>query len=74
MHAKDNAGVDATGMLNMCPRCVLEGYPCLHSTLTGVISNSFVGITSFVSMQGCGRPQPADGRKVDTHVFRCVAK
>ena len=38
----------------------------------GFISNTFVGITLFVSTQGCGRPQIADGQKVDTHVFRCV--
>jgi hypothetical protein len=38
----------------------------------GCFSNTFVGITLFVSTQGCGRPQEADGQKVDTHVFRCV--
>ena len=35
----------------------------------GFISNTFVGITLLVNTQGCGRPQIADGRKVDTHVF-----
>ena len=35
----------------------------------GFISNTFVGITLFVSTQGCGRPQMTDGQKVDTHVF-----
>ncbi len=39
----------------------------------GCISNTFVGITLFVSMQGCGRPQSADEQEVDTHVFYCVA-
>ena len=38
MLAKDNAEYDATGMLNTYPRCVLEGKPCLHSTLTGVLA------------------------------------
>ena len=38
----------------------------------GFISNTFVGITLFVSTQGCGRPQEADGQMVDTHVFCCV--
>ena len=38
----------------------------------GFISNTFVGITLFVSTQGCGRPQIADEQKVDTHVFCCV--
>ena len=33
-----------------------------------------VGITLFVSTQGCGRPQLADEQMVDTHVFRCVVK
>ena len=72
MSAKDNAELDATGMLNMYPRCVLEGEPCLHSTLSGVSAIRCVGITLFVSTQGCGRPQTADEQKVDAHVFRCV--
>ena len=38
----------------------------------GCISNSFVGITLLVNTQGCGRPQIADGQKVDTHVFCCA--
>ena len=33
-----------------------------------------VGITMFVSKQGCGRPQEADEQNVDTHVFRYVVK
>ena len=33
-----------------------------------------MGITLLVNTQGCGRPQIADGQKVDTHVFRCVVK
>ena len=72
MHAKDNAEFDATGMLNMYPRCVLEGKPCLQSTLTGASAIRCVGITLFVSTQGCGRPQMTDEQKVDTHVFCCV--
>ena len=39
----------------------------------GYISNTFVGITLFVSTQGCGRPQIADEQEVDTHAFYCVA-
>jgi len=31
-----------------------------------------VGVTLFVNLQGCGRPQEADGQKVDTHVFFVV--
>ena len=64
-------GVDATGMLNMYPRCVLEGYYAFIAHLR-VHQQSVVGITLFVSTQGCGRPQTADEQKVDTHVFRCV--
>ena len=28
-----------------------------------------MGVTLFVNLQGCGRPQEADGQMVDTHVF-----
>lgn len=38
----------------------------------GCFSKTFVGITLFVNLQGCGRPQSADGQKVDTHVFSYV--
>ena len=44
--------------------------PSTHTN--GCISNTFVGITLFVSTQGCGRPQEADGQKVDTHIFCCI--
>jgi hypothetical protein len=71
MSAKDIAEFDATGMLNMYPRCVLEGYHAFTAHLR-VHQQSFVGITLFVSTQGCGRPQTADEQKVDAHVFRCV--
>lgn len=33
-----------------------------------------MGITLFVSTQGCGKPQEADEQKVDTHAFYCVVK
>ena len=49
---KDNAENDATGMLKMYPRCVREGSQCLQRTLVGCFSNTFVGITLFVSKQG----------------------
>ncbi len=49
---KDNAENDATGMLKMYPRCVREGSQCLQRTLIGCFSNTFVGITLFVSKQG----------------------
>ena len=71
MSAKDIAEFDATGMLNMYPRCVLEGYHAFTAHLR-MHQQSFVGITLFVSTQGCGRPQEADEQKVDTHVFCCV--
>ena len=59
-------------MLNMYPRCVLEGSLCLQCTLSRVSVIYFVGITLFVIKQGCGKPQMMDEQKVDTHVFRCV--
>ena len=55
-------------MLNMYPRCVLEGYYAFIAHLR-VHQQSVVGITLFVSTQGCGRPQTADEQEVDTHVF-----
>lgn len=70
MHAKDNAEFDATGMLKMCPVVCLKAQPSQHTY--GCISNTCVGITLFVSMQGCGKPQTTDGQNEDTHVFHCV--
>lgn len=72
MQVKDNAEYGATGMLNSIFRCVRKGYPRLPRTLNGYFSNTFVGVTLFVNLQGCGRPQEADGLEVDTHVFICV--
>ena len=46
--------------------------PSMHTF--GCISNRCVGITLFVSMQGCGKPQITDEQKVDTHVFRYAVK
>lgn len=46
--------------------------PSTHTN--GCISNTFVGITLFVNLQDCGRPQEADEQEVDTHVFLCVVK
>ena len=64
-----HAEYGATGMLDSISRCVRKGYSRLPRTLNGYFSNTFVGITLFVSTQGCGRPQEADEQEVDTHVF-----
>ena len=60
-------------MLNVYPVvCVRATYAFNAHLRVSAIHG--VGVTLFVSMQGCGRPQEADGQTVDTHVFCCVVK
>ena len=56
----------------MYPGVCVRANHAFNAHLSGCFSNTCVGITLFVSMQGCGRPQPADGQKVDTHIFLYV--
>ena len=72
MQVEDNAEYGATGMLDSISRCVRKGYPRLQRTLNGYFSNTFVGITLFVSTQGCGRPQEADEQEGGYPRFCCV--
>ena len=73
MCVKDNAESDATGMLKMYPVVCLKAIHAFIAHLR-VFQQLFVGITLLVNTQGCGRPQIADGQKVDTHVFCCGYK
>jgi len=62
LQVKDIAELDASGMLNMCTRCVREGKFAFNAHITGVLAILLVGITLFVNLQGCGKPQEADGQ------------
>jgi hypothetical protein len=57
------------GYAKTYPRCVLEGQPCLHSTLTDVFAILCVGITLFVSKQGLRGPHQQTGKKWITTFF-----
>ena len=71
MCVKDNAELMSRVCWIHIPSCAWGlTMPSTHTN--GFISIAFVGITLLVNTQGCGRPQIADGQKVDTHVFRCV--
>ena len=58
-------------MLNLYPVVCMRANHAFIAHLW-VYQQRCVGITLFVSKQGCGRPQEADEQRVDTHVFRCV--
>ena len=68
MSAKDKTEYDATGMLKhvslVCVRAFAFSahFGCFLAILC-------VGITLFVSTQGCGKPQMTDEQIVDTRVF-----
>ena len=72
MCVKDNAESDATGMLKTYPVVCVRANQAFNAHLRGVSAIFCVGITLLVNTQGCGRPQIADGHKVDTHAFCCV--
>ncbi len=72
MQVKDNAEYDASGMLNCIPVVCAKANHAFNAHFLGVSAIRHVGITLFVNLQGCGRPQEADEQKVDTHVFLYV--
>lgn len=74
MSANDIAEFDATGMLIVYPAVCVKVNHAFHAHKVGLSAYNCVGITLFVSTQGCGRPQITDGQQVDTHVFCCVVK
>ena len=69
MSANDIAEFDATGMLIVYPAVCVKVNHAFHAYKLGLSAYNCVGITLFVSTQGCGRPQITDGQQVDTHVF-----
>ena len=61
MQVKDIAEFGATGMLiKVYPVVCVRATQPFNAHLSGAISKSSVGITLFVNLQGCGRPQSAD--------------
>ncbi len=65
---------DVTGMLYMYPVVCVKANHAFNAHITGYQLYFCVGITLFVSKQGCGRPQMTDEQKVDTHVFCYVVR
>ena len=72
MQVNGNAEFDVTGMLNLYPVVCVKANHAFNAHLAGYQLYICVGITLFVNLQGCGRPQIADEQMVDAHVFCCV--
>jgi hypothetical protein len=72
LQVKGIAEFDVTGMLKMYPVVCLRANHAFIAHLR--VHQQYFAWVSLCSStcKGCGKPQPAGGQKVDTHVFCCV--